>query len=737
MIKYIKVFLLILLLHFYTSAEADERLRKEPRLGLVLSGGGARGLAHIGVLEVLDSLGIRPDYITGTSMGSIVGGLYSIGYSGAELRKIVTSVSWDKVLSDYYPLNSVELKEKEVLGRTMFSFSLKRRKFQLPSGIIQGQHIIRMLDSLVAKREVPEDFNAFPIPFHAITTDLTTGSTYIFDHGKLTMAMRASMAIPSAFSPVKYKSRVLVDGGVIDNLPIAEVRRMGADFVIAVNVGYLDYPDEEQLNSLIGVLNKVSTLYGRNETFRIMDEADILIQPNLKEYSIMSFNKASEVISIGKDDARMYVNDLDTLPHHALVKEKVVHSRVVQRIIYDGISNETADVFNHRLDFTPGQIVDDVILSKWNSQLVATNLFHWVQSSFENSSSGVVLRFSFNKKESQQLSFRLAYHNSTKLEMAIQYQYFDSTLVNRRLLTVLNLSSTPDFLGAYELYFGRKKDIGIEFRSLFDNQHIPIYEENDKLGTMSLVDFKQYLSLNYYLSQNGRLQLSAIADFDRSKPRDGLSLLFVDKIKQVSVIGQLRYTYNALDRSFLPQKGWFVDATYSVKIPTSVTSTVNFDDVDYVTDDRYGVFSQWSCLVVKPVTFIKRWTFTGEFRMGISLDEMNHLDRYVLGGIHSEEFTRIIPVAGVGYGQYIANSYYNFGAGLRYRIGSDFFVRGKVSLLTTSDSALKDFRSDDNMIPAIDFGLGYRSVLGDIAFNYGYNFDDYHSYWNISFYPFR
>ncbi|MDC1107265.1 patatin-like phospholipase family protein [Prolixibacteraceae bacterium] len=739
MFKCVTVFFVLFLFHWSVCKAEICLPRKEPRIGLVLSGGGARGLAHIGVLEVLDSIGVRPDYITGTSMGSIVGGLYSIGYSGKDLRRIVTDVSWDKVLSDYHPLHSVEMKEKEVIGRSMFSFSLKKRKFQLPSGIVQGMHIFRMLDSLIAGRNVPNNFNEFLIPFRAVTTDLTTGSTYVFDSGNLSLAMRASMAIPSAFSPVKYNDRILVDGGVIDNLPIAEVRKMGADIVIAVNVGYLDYPDENQLNSLIGVLNKVSTLYGRNETFRIKDEADILIQPDLKQFGIMGFNKVEEIISLGKDKALIHMDDLVPLCSDYSPMYKKVTSRMVKQVIYDGISKETAAVFNKRLGFVSGQKVDDHILSSWIDQLVATNLFYWVQSSYEEYPDGTVLCFSFKKKESQQLSFRFAYHNSTSLEMAIQYQYFDPTLVNRRLLTVLNLSSTPDFLGAFELYLGKNRDVGVEFRSLFENQYIPIYEENNKLGTLSLVDFKQYININYYLSQNGRLQLSAIADFDRLKPRDGFGILWSEELMQTSVKAQLRYTYNTLDRSFLPKRGWFVDANYSVKVPVDLTDLDDDDQGEIVldVDDRYGIFSQWGCVIIKPVTFAKRWTFTGEFRMGVSLDEMNNLDRYILGGIHSEEFTRIVPVAGIGFGQYIANSFFNIGSALRYRIGSDFYVQGKVSFLTISESDLDDFRGTDNVIPALDFGVGYRSVLGDVAFNYGYNFDDNHNYWNISFYPFR
>jgi NTE family protein len=742
MLKYLKLTVVCFLI--FSSAHAQV-INKTPydnlKLGLVLSGGGARGLAHVGVLEVLDSLGIRPSYITGTSMGSIVGGLYSIGYSGKEIREIVTKLDWEPLLSDHRPLSGVDLKEKEILGRSMFSFSLKKKRFQLPSGILQGHHIIRMLDSLVSMKSVPKDFDQFPIPFRAITTDLMSGSTYVFDHGELSIAMRASMAIPTAFTPVRYQGKVLVDGGVIDNLPIEEIRNMGADVVLAVNVGYIEQPTEGDLSSLVGVLNKVSTLYGRNETFRTKKDADYLLQPNLKDYSITAFGKSSEIIQLGYLAAQQKADILEQLPHKRFTKynDSLIRAHKVLDIEYYGIPEETAEVFNHRLNFKKGVEVDQKELSRWLSILDATDRFHWIQYSFEEKAEGSILKLHFNKKERRQVDFRLAYHNSSKLEMAIQYQAIDSTLINRRFLSVLNLSSTPDFLLSYEFYFGDKRHVGIENRILFENQYIPIYQENDRLGTLSLVDLRQEVNVNYYLSQNGRLQFSIKGEFDRMKPKDGLSLWVFENqsIGQISLASHIRYTYNTLNRSFLPKSGWLLDMDYNVKIPVEVSDEEEIENELNFDGDDFGFFSQLNFTLLKPFALNNRWTFTVDMKAGLSFSSMNSLDRYILGGIHSEEFSRIIPVAGVGYGQYVANSYYALGASLRYRIGSDFFVRGKCSVLGAADEPVQSFESEAFYVPAIDVGVGYRSILGDMSFNFGYNFDDHHSYWNISFYPFR
>ncbi|QZE15398.1 patatin-like phospholipase family protein [Halosquirtibacter laminarini] len=741
MIKYFfLLFLNVSFLHIVLG-QKEPNESHSPRIGLVLSGGGARGLAHIGVLEVLDSLGVRPDYITGTSMGSIVGGLYAIGYSGKELREIVTSVSWSEILSDFKPLNKVDYSQKEILERSMLSFSITNRRFNLPSGMIHGQRILRLLDSLIIRKPVSSDFNKFPIPFRAVTTDLTTGTTYSFDQGDLAIAMRASMAIPTAFSPIRYKGRVLVDGGVIDNLPIEEARRMGADIIIAVNVGYLDYPEEGDLNNLVTVLNKVSTLYGRNETFRIKDDADVLIEPKLGEYKVMGFSKASEIIAIGKEAGLSHCEDLSSyrsLDNKVISLPNVVN-RKVDRIEFVGISDTTAHVFLSRMDFKSGQAVNAVTIAKWMDSFEATNLFHWVEYAFDNYNGKTILRFVFNKKDDNQIGVRVAYHNSTKLEMSIQYQLLDSTLVNHRLLSVLNLSRTPDFLLSLESFFGRKKRVGIEARFMYENQFVPIYEENDRLGVVQLTDVKQYLSVNLYTSRNSKLAFSLIGNYESMKPREGVSFVFLDsnRLNQTSVIGELRYKINSLDRNFLPNRGFYTDVSLSVKSPVKLSKIEQNEVLSEEINNNYGLFPQISVHLIKPLRLTQRLITTLDLRSGLSFNEMNYLDQYVIGGIHSEEFTRIVPVAGIGYGQYLADSYYSLGFGLRYRIADDFFVRTKASWLTVSYGDLDHFNDYSMNVPALDIGVGYRSMIGDIILNFGYNLEDYHSYWNVAFYPFR
>lgn len=192
------LFLIILML-LLTGVQLQAQ-EERPKIGLVLSGGGAKGLAHIGALKVLEEEGIVPDYITGTSMGSIIGGLYAIGYTAEELDSIVNSVSWTSLLSDQIPLSSVSPQEKEDYNRYQVEFNITREGLEIPSGLVRGQKISELISRLSWHMADIQSFDDFPIPFRCVAADLISGNQYVFDQGNLTTALRASMSIPSVFS---------------------------------------------------------------------------------------------------------------------------------------------------------------------------------------------------------------------------------------------------------------------------------------------------------------------------------------------------------------------------------------------------------------------------------------------------------------------------------------------------------------------------------------------------------
>ncbi len=227
--------ILSIILFFFFQTLAQEP-SKRPKVGLVLSGGGAKGLAHIGVLRAMEKAGLTPDYITGTSMGSIVGGLYAIGYSADEIDSIVSTVDWDELLTNEIPLSDIAIEEKEYYGRYIAELPIEGVKVSLPKGLIEGQKLTELLTRLTRPAHGISDFSKFPIPFACVAANIETGLPEVLNKGFLPEAIRASMSIPTVFTPIEIDDKLLVDGGLVRNFPVQEVLDMGADIVIGVFV---------------------------------------------------------------------------------------------------------------------------------------------------------------------------------------------------------------------------------------------------------------------------------------------------------------------------------------------------------------------------------------------------------------------------------------------------------------------------------------------------------------------
>ena len=258
---------------------------KQPRIGLVLSGGGARGMAHVGVIQVLEEMKIPIHCVAGTSMGAIVGGLYAAGMSPAEMEKFVTSMEWNEAFKDKPPPSELSFRRKQEAADYLINFDLgyKDGKFAIPKGLLQGQNLNLILKSLLFHTETIDDFNKLNIPFRAVATDIETGDAVIMGKGDLVKAIRASMSIPGVFAPVEIDGKILVDGGVANNLPIDVARQMGADVVIAVDIS-TKLSTRKQLTSSVEITAQLtSIMIQRNtaEQIKTLGEEDILIQPEL------------------------------------------------------------------------------------------------------------------------------------------------------------------------------------------------------------------------------------------------------------------------------------------------------------------------------------------------------------------------------------------------------------------------------------------------------------------------
>ena len=276
---------------------------ERPRIGLVLSGGGSRGLAHVGVLQALEEQHIPIDAIVGTSMGAVVGGLYASGKTAAEIDTFMRGIDWSVAFRDRPARDTLNFRRKqddrEFLVR--FPLGIQSGNFRVPRGLIQGQRLTQTLRLETLPVASIEDFDELPTPFRAIAADLETGERVVLEGGDLTSAMRASMSAPGVFAPVEIEGRLLVDGGLVENLPVDVAKAMGVDIVIAVDVGFQPVGRKE-LTSALAVSNQAITIMMRRETLRqrgLLTADDFLIEPELGNIQSTDFAAADRTIGLG------------------------------------------------------------------------------------------------------------------------------------------------------------------------------------------------------------------------------------------------------------------------------------------------------------------------------------------------------------------------------------------------------------------------------------------------------
>ena len=306
-----------------------------PRIGLVLSGGGARGAAHIGVLKVLEEHRIPVDAIAGTSMGAVVGGLYASGLSAADIERVMTSVDWQDAFRDRPVRTDLNFRRKleDQNFLVKFPLGLKGRKFRVPRGLIQGQKFTQILRGLTLPVAQVQSFDDLAIPFRAVATDIVTGDRVILDHGDLTTAMRASLSAPGVFAPVEADGRMLVDGGLSSNLPIDVAREMGVDVLIVVDCGF-PLMERGKLVSVATVSNQMLAILIRHNTAeqrKTLKPGDVIIDPALGDFSSLDFSEHEKAMRIGAEAARGQAERLAALSLPEAEFQRIMQARTDRR----------------------------------------------------------------------------------------------------------------------------------------------------------------------------------------------------------------------------------------------------------------------------------------------------------------------------------------------------------------------------------------------------------------------
>jgi NTE family protein len=370
------------------------------KVGVALSGGAARGLAHIGVLQVLEEVGVPVDVITGTSMGSVVGGLYAVGYTAAQLDTIVRKEDWYRLLTDPVDRRDLAVDRKFTEDHYLITLPIHRGGITLPKSVVPGQRVSQLLTRLTWSAHPIRDFRALPIPFAAVATDLETSKAVVLDHGFLPDAIRASMALPSVFAPVELADTAHIDGGVIRNLPAQDARALGADVLICSDVTDPLEPRDSIVSLLDVLVQSVS--------FRVWDseaeqrsKCDVLILPDVRGFSTFGFARARDVIARGEAAARAALPEIEA----ALASGRVTRparpvrtplvepeSVLVAGVTFDPAGLVPAGFLARALGVSPGTWVSRGTLDQRMSRLYATGLFEGVGYRLEQGDLTVLLR---------------------------------------------------------------------------------------------------------------------------------------------------------------------------------------------------------------------------------------------------------------------------------------------------------------------------------------------------------
>jgi len=354
------LFVLVVFLSMSLCAQESNHTQ-DTKVGLVLSGGGAKGMAHIGALKVIEEAGVKIDYIGGTSMGAIIGALYASGYSAAELDSIFRNINFNRLIQDNLPRSAKTFYEKEDSERYAVTLPFNKFKIAIPQAYSGGQNIYHELVKLLYHVKDIKDFNQLPIPFVCIGTNVETGEEVVLNKGYLPEAVMASGTLPSLFEPAAVDGQVLIDGGVVNNYPINKVKDLGADIIIGVDVQH-GLSSLEELQSATEILLQINNFRSVEDMKEKAKQTNIYIRPNIEDYTVLDFNQSNTIVRLGEEAARKEQETLKKLSsdqHKERNGIKIITAKdslqINRLVLSDKNSNYTRGYVKGKLRFELGK----------------------------------------------------------------------------------------------------------------------------------------------------------------------------------------------------------------------------------------------------------------------------------------------------------------------------------------------------------------------------------------------
>ncbi len=730
-----------------------------PKIGLVLSGGGAKGMAHVGVIRAMEKAGIRPDFVVGTSMGSVVGGLYAMGYSSDELEQIIRSIDWDLIISNRVGFETIAFEEKEYYNRYLLEFPIRNGKISLPSGLIEGQMLSEVLHYYTWPARKYHNFDEFPIPFRCIATDISTGEPVIFKEGYLHDALRSSIAIPTAFTAFQLDSTMVVDGGVVNNFPVDVVREMGADFVIGVNVSDEDFIKAEKLEGFAAILMQLSMAKSLGKTAENIKQTDIYIKPDLGPYGTASFDDFDAILKIGDVTGEKFypqfkqVADSLGLSDHAQGIGLDARPIRFENITVIGNSLFPTPLILSKLDLKAGDEVTRDQVQDGINRVFGMNGFYKVDYSLVPASEGnYSLQIRVKEKSSRLLNTSIHYDNQFSAGILVNYTARDMIGKSSRTVAVADISQNPKFRIDHYKYVGQAKKLAFNLRLNYLNQELPSYEDGEETSLSIVKNSRAEAQLISTSSLKESFSFGALYENNNSKVR--LNSFFPEEIKNVyqSYIGaRLRYYRNSQNDRNYPTRGaeGLLETVFNLKDWVGINLQSNVDSITFSAGGEElklpaSFIDQLEDLVVpsphatlygrysKFLSLGERIQFKPEIAGGlvISNDDGDKIFQdFYIGGYQNIRFgdTRFW---GLNYAEVQTPNFIKVGAELQFIPLKKIYLRGGVNALGYSRQyPINETDFPDNIFrDETYFGYGadisYNSILGPISFGVSSNTSD-------------
>jgi len=722
------------------SQNPKDSIQYKPKVGLVLSGGGAKGIAHIGTLKVLEKLGIKPDYITGTSMGSIMGGLYAAGYSARELDSIIRKIDWNIMLSDNIPLTMVVPEEKYDYRRYLFEFDLTKKGPVLPTGVVAGQGISEELNYLTWHVSHIKDFNDLPIPFRCVASDLVSGEPYVFKSGNLATAMRASMAIPSAFSPVLIDNMLLVDGGVLDNMPVQACKDMGADIIIAVNVGFRGLPKLEDYKSIGDILMGATMIRSNYEAIKALDKVDILIEPHLDGYGPASFFDGDAIIDLGEDAALRKYDELEKLADYLksfadnkpIQKIQIIDKIFVEDIRVEGLKRLNKKFVLGKFALSKGNYYTRKDIENGLHYLIGTRYVETVGYNLELGTNGYILTLYPKEAFPSKYNFSVHYNDMYKASAIFNVAFRNYILNGSSVKASGEISEFPQISAELIDHVGHKQMAGSFVNIHWEKSSVPFIEESGKrLGNI----FQNYTEINsgFLFSPNIKRMIRAGAYYKRvlSNTNSGVLDLVIDETDKIGNqrFGlNLNYSKNSVNDQFYPDRGMLfdVDLEYPLKSSSIYKGSKESYELlsDYIRIPNNNYLKIYST-ITQYIPLSDKWNLSYSASLGAATKNMGSTEYFTLGGLKMNARATDIPLLGLVSKEISAQQYIFGGLSLRYEPINNLFIKTSLNALDyktnfneLSFAPLNYFGTSDVVFTG-GITVSYLSILGPVEFGFG------------------